>query len=114
MVKMNIDLNQTTLDVVKLEYNIPRDHIARFVTKFLDENYSSSNILVDDKKTGWSSFPIKSILKLIIYSEIIPMTSAKLISNYVCYHDVFKYIYDGLTPSERSINHYRKKNMKNY
>lgn len=108
MVKKSLDVNQAKLSIVTLDSNIPKDHISRFVVGFIEDVYDDLDIDEQDKKTGRASFPVKSMLKLLVYSTIDHITSSRMIADMVQFHDVYKYVSDGLTPSARTIRRYRK------
>lgn len=108
MVKKKIIKNQTHFGLVKLDYNIPEDHISRFLVEFVEEYYDFLKIPDDDKKCGRASFPVKSMLKLLVYATLDHKNSAKVIAEMVEYHMIYIYVCDGLKPSERTIQRYRK------
>ena len=108
MVKKSFDVNQSKLGIVTLDSNIPSDHISRFVVDFIEDVYVDLGIVEDDKKTGRASFPVKSMLKLLVYSTIDHITSSRVIGDMVKFHDVYKYVCDGLCPSDRTIRRYRE------
>ena len=109
MVKKSFDVDQSKLGIVTLDSNIPSDHISRFVVDFVEEVYDDLGIVEDAKKTGRASFPVKSMLKLLVYSTIDHITSSRVIGDMVRFHDVYKYVCDGLCPSARTIRRYREK-----
>ena len=109
MVKKDFDGNQSKWGIVTLDSNIPSDHISRFVVKFVEENYDCLGIVDDDKSTGRASFPVKSMLKLLVYATMEHVTSSRVIGDMVKFHDVYKYVCDGLCPSDRTIRRYREK-----
>ena len=102
-----MEKNQTKLIVRTNDYNVPRDHIARFLVDFMEESFKKLDIEVEEKKDGRHSFNICSMLKLLVYAKIEHMDSARIIADMARYHDIFKYVCDGITPSERSIQRYR-------
>ena len=107
MVMGNMNKNQTKLIVRTNDYNVPKDHISRFVVEFIEESIKKMDIKIEEKKDGRHSFNICSMLKLLIYAKIEHMDSARVIADMAKYHDIFKYVCDGITPSERSIQRYR-------
>ena len=98
MVKRNIIKNQSKLGIVTLDNNIPEDHISRFVVDFIEEVYPSLNIKEHKNKKGRGAFPIDSMLKLLVYSKIEHVESAKYISDMAKYHEVYKYVSDDIQP----------------
>jgi len=107
MVKKKIDKNQAELGIKTYDYNVPKDHISRFVVKFIEENFQKLGIEEDDKKTGRPSYPLCSMLKLLVYAKIDHIESARVIEEMAKYHDIYKFVCDRITPSERSIQRYR-------
>ena len=107
MVMGNMNKNQTKLIVRTNDYNVPKDHISRFVVEFIEESIKKMDIKIEEKKDGRHSFNICSMLKLLVYAKIEHMDSARVIADMTKYHDIFKYVCDGITPSERSIQRYR-------
>ena len=103
MVMGNMNKNQTKLIVRTNDYNVPKDHISRFVVEFIEESIKKMDIKIEEKKDGRHSFNICSMLKLLVYAKIEHMDSARVIADMAKYHDIFKYVCDGITPSERSI-----------
>ena len=107
MVMGNMNKNQTKLIVRTNDYNVPKDHISRFVVEFIEESIKKMDIKIEEKKDDRHSFNICSMLKLLVYAKIEHMDSARVIADMAKYHDIFKYVCDGITPSERSIQRYR-------
>ena len=79
MVQRKIDKNQSKLGIVTLDSNIPKDHISRFVVDFIEEVFPMLNIEKPKKKKGRDSFPLVSMLKLLVYAKIQHVESAKII-----------------------------------
>ncbi len=52
MVMDGIDTNQTKLIVRTNDYNVPKDHISRFVVEFIEESIEKMNIKLEEKKDG--------------------------------------------------------------
>lgn len=105
----DIDKNQTQIVIKTHDNNVPKDHIARFVVEFVEENYPSLGIEEEIKKTGRPPYDPCSMLKLIIYAKVDRTDSAPVIAEMVKYHDIYKYVCDRITPSERAIQRYRNK-----
>ena len=108
MVVDGMDKNQTKLIVRTNDYNVPKDYISRFVVDFIEESYEKLDIKIDSEKEGRTSFNVCSMLKLLIYAKIEYMDSARIIADMAKYHDIFKFVCDGITPSERLIQRYRE------
>ena len=54
------------------------------------------------------------MLKLLIYSKIDHIESARVIEEMTKYHDIYKFVCDRIKPSERSIQRYRDELGKYY
>ena len=50
MAMKKIDKNQAKLGIKTYDYNVPKDHISRFVVEFIDEVYLILNIKESKKK----------------------------------------------------------------
>ena len=107
MVMKDIDKNQSKLEIRTHDFNVPKDHISRFVVEFIEECYPKLEIEVNTKKNCRPSYNLCSILKLIVYAKLEHIESARIIAEMAKYHDIYKYVCDGITPSERTIQRYR-------
>ena len=108
MVKRKFDKNQAKLGIKTLDWNVPKDHISRFVVEFIDEVFPLLEIKEPKKKKGRDSLPIDSMLKLLVYAKIQHIDRTSIITDMARYHDIFKYVCDDIRPSERSIQRYRR------
>ena len=70
MVKRKLNKNQTKLGIRTLDWNVPTNHISRFVVEFVEEVFPLLNIKEPKKKKGRDSLPVDSMLKLLIYAKI--------------------------------------------
>lgn len=50
MVKRKFDKNQAKLGIKTLDWNVPKDHISRFVVEFIDEVFPLLEIKEPKKK----------------------------------------------------------------
>ena len=107
MVSKKIDKNQTKLGIITHDFNVPEDHISRFVVDFIEENYHKLGISENTKKDCRPSYPPCSMLKLLVYAKIDHVESTRMIEELAKYHDIYKFVCDGITPSERTIQRYR-------
>ena len=103
MVKRKFDKNQSKLGIKTLDWNIPKDHISRFVVDFIEDVFPLLEIGEPKKKKGRDSLPIDSMLKLLVYAKIQHIDRTSIIADMARYHDIFKYVCDDIRPSERSI-----------
>ena len=53
-----------------LDWNVPKDHISRFVVEFIEEVFPLLEIREPKKKKGSDSLPVDSMLKLLVYAKI--------------------------------------------
>ncbi|WP_367242754.1 transposase, partial [uncultured Methanobrevibacter sp.] len=108
MVKRKFDKNQSKLGIKTLDWNVPEDHISRFVVDFIEDVFPSLEIDEPKKKKERDSLPADSMLKLLVYAKIQHIDRTSIITDMVGYHDIFKYVCDDIGPSERSIQRYRR------
>lgn len=109
MANRKIDKNQTELGIRTYDFNVPQDHISRFVVDFVEKYYPILGIEESTSKDGAPAFPPCSMLKLLVYSKIDHIESARIIADMTKYHDIYKFVCDRITPSERTIQRYRAK-----
>ena len=76
MVKRKLNKNQTKLGIRTLDWNVPTNHISRFVVEFIEEVYPILGIKENKKKRGRPSYPPCSMLKLLVYAKIDHIESA--------------------------------------
>ena len=107
MVSKKVNKNQTELGIRTHDFNVPRNHISRFVVDFIEECYPILGIKENKKKGGRPSYPPCSMLKLLVYAKIDHIESARVIEEMAKYHDIYKFVCDRIKPSERSIQRYR-------
>lgn len=108
MVKRIPEEEQMKLGIRSLDFNIPDNHISRFVVDFIDEYYPILGIKEKKKKRGRDSFPVKEMLKILIYAKIEHIDSMRFLADMVKYHDIYKFVGGGIQPSERSLQRYRQ------
>ena len=85
MLSKKINKNQTELGIRTHDFNVPKDYISRFVVDFIEECYSILGIKENKKKWDMSSYPICSMLKLLIYAKIDYIESSRVIEEMVKY-----------------------------
>lgn len=107
MVKRKNGRNQSKLGIKTLDFNVPKDHISRFVVEFIEEAFPLLEIKEPNKKKGRDSIPLDSMLKLLVYAKTQHIDSAAVITDMARYHYIYKYVSDDVKPSERSIQRYR-------
>lgn len=96
------------MSINTLDWNVPENHISRFVVEFVEEVFPLLNIKEAKKKKGRDYLPVDSMLKLLIYAKIQHIDRTSIITDMARYHDIFKYVCDDIRPSERSIQRYRR------
>ena len=77
-----------------LDYDVPGNHISRFVVDFIEEVFPILNIKEPKKKKGRDSLPIDSMLKLLVYAKIDYIESARIIADMAKYHEIYKFVSD--------------------
>ncbi len=109
MVKRISAREQSKLGIKMLDCNVPENHISRFVVDFIEEVFPMLNIEKPKKKKWRDSFPLVSMLKLLVYAKIQHVESAKIIADMARHHEIYKYVSDDIKPSEHSIQRYKNK-----
>lgn len=74
------------------DFNVPEDHISRFVVDFIEECYPILGIKEDKKakkKYGRATYHPCPMLKLIIYAKINHIESARVVEEMAKYHDIY-------------------------
>lgn len=96
MVKRKLNKNQTKLGIKTLDWNVPANHVSRFVVEFVEEVFPLLNIKEPKKKKGRDSLPVDSMLKLLIYAKIQHIDRTSIIADMARYHDInmFAMIFD--------------------
>lgn len=107
MVMKNMDKKQAKLIIRTNDYNVPSDHISRFVVDFIEDAYEKLDIKINENNKGRPSYNLCSMIKLLVWAKLEHMDSARIIEEMAKYHDIFKFVCDGITPSERTIQRYR-------
>ena len=108
MVKRKFDKNQTKLGIKTLDWNVPKDHISRFVVDFIEDVFPLLEIDEPKKKKRREPLPLDSMLKLFVYAKIQHIDRTSIIADMAKYHDIFRFVCDDIRPSERSIQRYRR------
>ena len=101
-----IDKNQAKLGIKTYDYNVPKDHISRFVVEFIEEVYPILDIKENKKKRWRPPYPTCSMLKLHIYAKIDHIKSTRVIEEMIKFHDTYKFVCDRITPDKCSIQRY--------
>ena len=92
MVKRKFDKNQSKWGIKTLDWNVPEDHISRFVVDFIGDVFPLLEIDEPKKKKGCDSLPVDSMLKLLVYAKIQHIDRTSIIADMARYHDIFKYV----------------------
>ena len=103
MVKRYSDEEQVKMGIRCNDFNVPKDHISRFIVEFVDFYYPTLGV-GEKAKNG---FPPKYMFRLLIYAKMEHIESARVISDMAKYHDIYKYLGNNITPSERTIQRFR-------
>ena len=108
MVKRKFNKNQTKLGIKTLDWNVPKDHISRFVVDFIEDVFPILEIDEPKKMKRREPLPLDSMLKLLVYAKIQHIDRTSIIADMAKYHDIFRFVCDDIRPSERSIQRYRR------
>ena len=66
MVKRKFNENQSKLSIKTLDWNIPKDHISRFVVDFIEDVFPLLEIGEPNKNKGCDSLPVDSMLNCLL------------------------------------------------
>ncbi len=103
---LNNDIDQSMFVTRKLGENIPEDHECRFIKKFVEENFSYLDDENKKKRNGRPSFKKMNLLSLLCFASFDGIESLKKVSEYCKFHDCYKFMMDGLQPSERTLQRF--------
>ena len=70
MAMKKIDKNQTELGIKTHNYNVPKNHISRFILRFTEEVYQNLGIKEKKKKRSRPSYPICSTLNCLFMLKL--------------------------------------------
>ena len=79
------------------DYNVPKNHISRFVVDFIEKYYPILGIK-ERKKDGRHSYPAYSMLKLIVYAKIDHIESVGVIEDMSKYWGIYKFVCEKIKP----------------
>ena len=88
MVMKNMDKKQAKLIIRTNDYNVPSDHISRFVVDFIEDAYEKLDIKINENKSGRPSYNLCSMIKLLVWAKLEHMDSARIIADIAKYHDI--------------------------
>lgn len=104
-----MDIGEENFKFECLDEGIPEDHISRFIARFVDEFYPSLGIEENAGKKGRPSFPVREMLKLVIYAYSQDVTSSRVIEENAMFHKIYIYVSNGIKPSQRTIRRFLAK-----
>ena len=108
MVFKDNNVQQSTFVLKKLDDRIPEDHMCLFIKKFVLKEFK----YLDDKnykKMGRASYRPTSLLALLVFANYEGIDNYSKISEYCIYNILYKYVYDDIQPSERTLQRFIKK-----
>ena len=70
MVKRKFDKNQTKLGIKTLDWNVPKDHISRFVVDFIEDVFPILEIDEPKKKKRREPLPLDSMSMIFLGSFV--------------------------------------------
>jgi len=110
MVLVKVDVNQEKWVSNVPFFNVPKDHVSRFIVDFVDEFFESKWDEELDEKPGRPIFPRKTLLKILLYSAVERRSSTAEIGELLKYHQIYQFVADGLKPSPRTLRRFKSEN----
>ena len=86
---------------------IEKDHICRDIILFIDKYFDTLDIK-PKKFNGSSMYPLRSMLKVLVYAAQEGITDVRVIENLLKYNIVYKYVSGDITPSYSVINNFQR------
>lgn len=101
-----MDIEQSSFKLERLDDDIPKDHLSRFIVRFVDEFFPVLEVEENMGGKGRPVLPVREMFKLIIYAFNEGVTSSKVIEDHAKYHKIYLYVSNGIKPSQRSIRRF--------
>lgn len=92
---------------VAFDKNIPEGDFARFVVLFIKmilKSFEIENEVFPSSKPRRKPYSLRKMMSLIYYFYSRDFTEASVIADMAKYHSYFKYVANGITPDEDTIN----------
>lgn len=86
---------------------IPEDHMCRFIVSFVDKYFDMLDIKLN-KFNGSSMYPLRSMLKVLIYAAYEGVTDVRTIEESLKFNITYKYVSGDITPSYSVINNFQR------
>ena len=99
-------------EYVAFDKDIPEGNFARFVVLFIKmvlKTFEIENEEFLSSKPGRKPYALRKMMSLIYYSYSRGFTEASVIADMAKYHSYFKYVANGITPDEDTINDFINK-----
>ena len=96
-------------EYVEFGHDVPEGDFARFVVLFIKmllKTFELENEKFPSSKRGRKSYSLCKMMSLVYYSYSRGFTEASVIADMVKYHSYFKYVANGITPDEDTINNF--------
>ncbi len=102
--------SQFCFDLGRLDDGIPKNHVSRFIVRFVDQYFPILGVEENEGGVGRPNLPVREMFKLMLYAYCDNVTSSRVIADHAKYHRIYMYVYNNIQPSERSIRRF----MQNY
>ena len=109
MIYIDNDVAQSVLKVIRYDDDIPEDHISRLIKKTVKNDFK----YLDDeneKSRGRAAYRKTSLLAIVLYAYYDNHTSCHEMEDLSMFHQVYKYLGDGIKPNERTFQRFIKDN----
>ena len=96
-------------EYVEFGHDIPEGDFARFVVLFIKtllEIFEVENEVFPSSKKGRKPYSLRKMMSLVYYSYSRGFTKASVIADMAKNHSYFKYVANGITPDEDTINNF--------
>ena len=96
-------------EYVEFGHEVPEGDFARFVVLFIKmilKTFELENEEFPSSKPGRKSYSLCKMMSLVYYSYSRGFTEASVIADMAKYHSYFKFVANGITPDEDTINNF--------
>ncbi len=96
-------------EYVEFGHDVPEGDFTRFVVLFIKtllEAFEVENEVFPSSKKGRKPYSLRKMMSLVYYSYSRGFTKASVIADMAKNHSYFKYVANGITPDEDTINNF--------
>ena len=97
------------LEYVEFGHDVPEGDFARFVVLFIEmllKTFELKNEEFPSSRKGRKSYSLCKMMSLVFYAYSRGFTESSVIADMVKYHSYFRYVANGITPNEDTINNF--------